>query len=67
MIEKKEYRVGEIFQHDGKTFKCVEDPEGFDCDDCMLCIEQLPCSCDSRKGGKSVHFVCIDKPKKEYL
>lgn len=70
MSKMIEYKVGEIFRHDGKTFKCVEDPVGFDCDacmHCMLCIEQFPCSCYSRKDGKSVHFVRIFKPKKGML
>lgn len=61
MIEPK---IGEVFEYKGYILKCIE-CRG--CDNCFLrnlCISSHPaCSCFTRKDGKSVKFIKMNRPE----
>ena len=65
----REYRVGEIFKHDGFTYQCVED-DPTDCiPSCVFCdgketfCSDTPCSMMERADKKATHFIRVTKPK----
>lgn len=67
MSEGKEYKVGEIFRHNGETFQCVltDQGEGVYCLNCeagnQLC-ETLICHEKERSDKKNVHFIRVTEP-----
>ena len=64
MSEGKEYKVGEIFRHDGFTYQCVVDSEenGY-CGKCQLCDEKILCDKDYRADKRNVHFIRVTEPQ----
>lgn len=65
-----ERKIGEIFEHDGEWYQCVEDYEKTICANCDLyngghkkCTDETHGNCriDNRKDGKSVCFKKLEK------
>lgn len=62
----KEYKVGEIFEHDGKIFQCVEDSTEVGCGFCCALrgkCEECVCSSEERQDEADVHFVEVTELK----
>ena len=67
MSERIEYKVGEIFRHNGETFQCVIDsPENGSCIKCevqrWLCTK-FACYNGERSDDTCVHYVKVTEPK----
>lgn len=72
MSKRKEYRVGEIFRHNGETYKCVRDLNEFGCEICemppKICDEDfLLCSDCNRTDKTNIHFVRVTEPEEGML
>lgn len=68
MSDKKEYKVGEIFRHDGFTYQCVVDSkENGYCRTCQLCDAEILCDNEERSDKMSVHFIRVTEPKEGML
>jgi hypothetical protein len=63
----KEKKVGEVFEHNGISLKCIEVGWAF-CDNCFFkqpagdlwindCLKKHKCSIDNRGDGKMVIFI----------
>ena len=70
-----ERKIGEIFEHDGEWYQCVEDYEKTICANCDLyngghkkCTDETHGNCriDNREDGKSVCFKKIEKVREPY-
>ena len=66
----KEYKVGEIFEHDGKVFQCVEDSTEVGCGSCCALrgkCEECVCSSEERQDEANVHFICVTELREGML
>lgn len=64
MEEKKEYKVGEIFRHEGFTYQCVIDSrENGYCGKCQLCDAEILCDKEERADNTGVHFIRVTEPE----
>ena len=66
----KEYKVGEIFEHDGKVFQCVEDSTEAGCGSCCALrgkCEECVCSSEERQDEANVHFICVTELREGML
>lgn len=73
MNEKVEYKLWEIFRHNGETYQCV--PDDIDSNCCgkyeisQELYDETPCMCapDDRSDNIGVHYVRVAKPKEGML
>lgn len=64
MSGKKEYKVGEIFRHEGFTYQCVIDSrENGYCGKCQLCDAEILCDKEERADNTGVHFIRVTEPE----
>ena len=63
--EKKQYNIGEVFEHDGERFVCRK---GDRCEDCafyhnsMSFCNQFTCKSDERTDKKDITFLKVASP-----
>ncbi len=69
MSEKKEFRVGEIFRHNGETFQCVANTAETPCYECALLGSEscLNCMSKYRSDKTDVHFIRVTDPEEGML
>ncbi len=66
----KEYKVGEIFEHDGKVFQCVEDSTEVGCGSCCALRGDCGlfyCMACERQDKTDIHFICVTELREGML